>query len=228
VPGAAGDYRISGGNRPETGRRLRKAGARLGYAQTSDEELMAMVVERRTEAFEALYDRYAGVSYSLALRIVGDRGSAEEVVQDTFVAVWQRAETYNAEYGKLYSWLLRITRNRARDELRRRRPAAAAQGFSPRPPEEVRDTAPGPAEVEEDDARIAEMRSVVSRALEGLPGDQREVLEMAYLQGLSQREISESTGVPLGTVKTRTRLALRKLRQVLGPEVRESVDLDGL
>lgn len=187
-----------------------------------------MVVERRTEAFEALYDRYAGPSYSLALRILGDRGSAEEVVQDTFVAVWQRAETYNARYGRLYSWLLRITRNRAIDELRRRRPAGASQRTGPRDPEEVRDQGPGPAELEADAARISELRSIVSEALGSLPGDQREVLEMAYLRGLSQREISEYTGVPLGTVKTRTRLALKKLRRVLGPEIRESVDLDGL
>jgi RNA polymerase sigma-70 factor (ECF subfamily) len=194
----------------------------LNYTQFSDEELVVMILRGRAEALEALYDRYAAPSYSLALRILGDRGAAEEVVQDAFVTLWRKAGTYDPAYGRLYSWLLRIVRNRAIDELRRQRsPVRNSRVYRP-DSEALAD----PSEAEA--IRATELRSVVGGAMSELPSDQREVLEMAYLAGLSQREISEHTGVPLGTVKTRTRLALKKLRKVLGPLTRESVDLDGV
>lgn len=197
-------------------------GACLNYTQFSDEELVVMVLQGRAEALEALYDRYAGLSYYLALRILGDRGAAEEVVQDAFVTLWRKAGTYDPVYGRLYSWLLRIVRNRAIDELRRQRsPVRNSRVYRP-DSESLAD----PSEAEA--IRATELRSVVGGAMEELPSDQREVLEMAYLEGLSQREISEYTGVPLGTVKTRTRLALKKLRKSLEPLTRESVDLDGV
>lgn len=191
-------------------------------ARTSDEELMVMVAGGRPEALEAIYDRYAGLSYSLALRILGDRGAAEEVVQDTFVTLWRKAETYKSESGKVHSWLLRIVRNRAIDELRRQRsPVRQDQAYQP-----ASEMLYDPSEV--DAIRSTELRSVIGDALEELPTNQRAVVEMAYMEGLSQREISEHTGVPLGTVKTRTRLALRKLRQTLESLTRESMDLDGV
>lgn len=150
-----------------------------------------MVAEGRPEALAALYDRYAAACYGLALRILGDREDAEEAVQDTFVALWRRAGTYDPGQGRAYSWMLRIARNKAIDGLRRRgsarRPRQVPQGMP--------DLARGPGSVEEE-ADTAELRLVVAGALEGLPPDQREVLEMAYLGGLSQREIAESTGVP--------------------------------
>ena len=99
--------------------------------QLGDEELMVTIAEGETGALEALYDRYGGPSYSLALRILGDREAAEEVVQDAFVAVWRSAETYDPKSGRLYSWLLKITRNRAIDELRLRAPAGVASTVSP-------------------------------------------------------------------------------------------------
>lgn len=192
------------------------------YEQNNDEELVAMVQRGQTEALEAIYDRYAGPSYSLALRILGDRGAAEEVVQDTFVTLWRKAGSYKPESGKVHSWLLRIARNRAIDELRRQR-SPVRNNRAHRPASETL------ADTSESDAfRTTELRFVVGEALEGLPTDQREVVEMAYLEGLSQREISEHTGIPLGTVKTRTRLALKKLRKVLEPVMRESVDPDGV
>lgn len=194
--------------------------------QLGDEELMVTIAEGETGALEALYDRYGGPAYSLALRILGDREAAEEVVQDAFVAVWRSAETYDPKSGRLYSWLLKITRNRAIDELRRRSvptrdPSAGGRSL---------DGEPDPAQDQEapEAAWTAELRSVVGAALDGLPRDQREVLEMAYMRGWSQREIAERTGIPLGTVKTRTRLALKKLRRVLKPLTKEPVDLDGV
>jgi RNA polymerase sigma-70 factor (ECF subfamily) len=184
---------------------------------------MAMVREGQAEALEALYDRYAGVCYGLALRILGDRQDAEEVVQDTFVSLWRRAGTYNPRYGRPYSWLLKIARNRAIDQLRRR--------SSPRRPRQIPEGAPELArgsDAVEEVAGASELRSMVGGALEGLPPDQREVLEMAYMGGLSQREISERTGIPLGTVKTRTRLALKKLRASLHPLLGRQTDPHGL
>ena len=195
----------------------------MSYAQSSDEQLMKMLSGGRVEALEVIYDRYAGLSYSLALRILGDREAAEEVVQDTFLTIWQKADTYNPEYGRLYSWLLRIVRNRAIDELRRQRSPVRNQR-SQRPLDGLADPGPGVAQIEADTARAMELRTVVGGALEELPENQREVVEMAYLKGLSQREISEQTGIPLGTVKTRTRLALKKLRETLDPLMRESLD----
>lgn len=198
----------------------------------SDEQLMELVERGFAEALETLYDRYAGPSYSLALRILGDRGAAEEVVQDTFLAVWQRAGTYKPEYGRPSPWLLRIARNRAVDELRRRRSAGrGAQWVAQerwRTVEDAADPSPEPAEAEARADRETEIRTMIGGALRGLPKDQREVLELAYLRGLSQREISETTGIPLGTVKTRTRLALQKMRKALTPVVEELADLNGL
>ncbi|MEW6637582.1 MAG: sigma-70 family RNA polymerase sigma factor [Actinomycetota bacterium] len=200
----------------------------MEYVRASDEELIAMIADGQSEALEALYDRYSGVAYSLALRILGDRGAAEEVVQDTFVSVWRRAGTYRAKAGRPYSWMLGIARNRAIDELRRRRTPGRDRATFGSGPRETPDPAPGPAEIEEDAARVSELRFVVGGALQRLPDEQREVLELAYLQGLTQREISERTGIPLGTVKTRTRLALKKLKETLTPLMRGRVDLDGV
>lgn len=182
-----------------------------------------MVTEGRAEALEILYDRYAGVCYGLALRILGDRQDAEEVVQDTFVSLWRRAGTYDRRQGRPYSWLLKITRNRAIDELRRKGSARKPRQVAQVQPEMTR----GPDSVEAA-AGASELQAVVGDALEGLPPDQREVLEMAYMEGLSQREISEHTGIPLGTVKTRTRLALKKLRESLHPVFKRPVDPHGL
>jgi RNA polymerase sigma-70 factor, ECF subfamily len=199
-----------------------RLGALLDYARLGDEDLVTMVAQGRAGALEALYDRYAGLAYGLSLRILGDRGAAEEVVQDTFVAVWRRAYTFDPEQGRLYSWLFKIARNRAIDELRRRSSPTRGGGTRRSDPEEAAYPAPDPEALEA--VRAAELRTVVGGALADLPRDQREVVEMAYLGGLSQREIAERTGIPLGTVKTRTRLALQKLRKVLGPVTREAVD----
>lgn len=191
-------------------------------AQLNDADLIQMISRGEVEALEAIYDRYAGLSYSLALRVLGDREAAEEVVQDAFVALWRRSDTYNPMAGRVHSWLLRIVRNRAIDELRRQKsPVRNIRSYGP-DSETLQDMS------EVDAIGAMELRSVVGEALEGLPNNQREVVEMAYMKGLSQREISEYTGLPLGTVKTRTRLALGKLRKTLEPLTGESVDPNGV
>lgn len=194
------------------------------YAYLSDEDLLALVADGRPEALEAVYDRYARQAYALALRILRDREASEEVVQDTFVAVWRRAASYESSIGRPYSWLLKITRNRAIDELRRRRSRGQrALREGGRLPD-----LPDLPEVAEEDGRLSELGSLVTGALKNLPPEQREVLELSYFGGFSQREITERTGIPLGTVKTRARLALKKLRKALQSSDKNYMERDGL
>jgi RNA polymerase sigma-70 factor, ECF subfamily len=200
----------------------------LDHVQAVDEELMEMISGGDETALETLYGRYGGPAYSLALRIVRDEGAAEEVVQDAFVSVWNRADTYDPQSGRLYSWLLAIVRNRAIDELRK--PSTVRRNAQRTELKEsfegaVSETSEG---VGAEAAWIGETREIVRREIGNLPDEQREVIELAYLKGLSQREISEKTGTPLGTVKTRTRLALEKLRRSLEPAIGRTVDLDGM
>lgn len=180
---------------------------------------MALVAAGDGAALGALYDRYGTSVFSLALRMLGDRQLAEEVVQETFLRVWRQAAAFQMARGTLATWILGIARNLAIDELRRR-------GARPQP-------APGdPQErlalLESDEADPAEQaythirHDVVVGALESLPPAQREVLELAYFNGLSQSEIAERLGDPLGTVKTRMRLGLQKLKSILGPAEIES------
>ncbi len=214
-----------GGGIPVSGLQGRKrtklvvgGAARINYyADLSDEELLALVADGRPEALEAVYDRYSRQTYALALRILCDREASEEVVQDTFVAVWRRAASYQASVGRPYSWLFKITRNRAIDELRRRR--SGGQRIS-----REGGRLPDLPEVAEEDGHLSELGSPMVRALKGLPPEQREVLELSYFGGFSQREISERTGTPLGTVKTRARLALKKLRKALQSPRKSSME----
>ncbi|GBD13821.1 ECF RNA polymerase sigma factor SigK [bacterium HR24] len=168
---------------------------------------MAAVAQRDPRALEAVYDRYGSVVYSLARRLLGDPHRAEDVVQDIFLRLWDRPQLYVASRGQLLTWLLTLTRNRAIDQLR-------AQGRRQR---FLR--APAGAQVETQDpveqAQWALERHQVLAALTHLPPEQREAIELAYFRGLTHREIAEATGLPLGTVKTRIRLAMQKLRAML-------------
>lgn len=175
----------------------------------TDEELLQGIKHGNEDALAALYERYAGFVTAVAIRILGDRAIAEEVVQDTFLRCWQRAETFDAERGRVGAWLLSIARNRAIDVLRSRSSQARR-----RESEFIPDTSPSSAP-EMIDA-IA-MRDVVARALKELSTEQRQVIELAYYGGLTQAEIARELGAPLGTVKTRARTALNKLRGSLRP-----------
>jgi RNA polymerase sigma-70 factor (ECF subfamily) len=187
----------------------RHGGSGMGpdYPQASDEELMAAVVQRDPRALEALYDRYGAVVYSLARRILGDAHRAEDVVQDIFLRLWDRPQLYVASRGQLLTWLLTLARNRAIDHLR----AQGRQQRFLRSPAGAQLEAQDPAE----QASWALERQQVLAALANLPPEQREAIELAYFRGLTHREIAEATGLPLGTVKTRIRLAMQKLRSLL-------------
>lgn len=175
----------------------------------SDAELLARVGERDRDAFELLYGRYVRPVFSLALRRLGDRGHAEDAVQEAFAAIWRSASTYRPERGAAGGWLYTVARNAIVDRLRRNGPPTDAEL------PELASSEPGPAQQAED----SEVSWRVHRALEELVPREREVIELAYWSGMSQSEVAEYLGLPLGTVKTRTRSGLAKLAEVLEGEL---------
>ena len=175
----------------------------------SDAELLARVGERDREAFETLYGRYVRPVFGLALRRLGDRGHAEDAVQEAFAAIWRSASTYRPERGAAGGWIYTVARNAIVDRLRRRGPSADAEL------PELASTEPGPAQRAED----SDVAWRVHRALEELQPRERDVIELAYWSGMSQSEVAEYLHLPLGTVKTRTRSALARLASVLEGEL---------
>lgn len=178
-----------------------------------DAELVTLTGQGEVRALEVLYDRYARAAFAFAVRIVGDPLEAEEILQEAFLRVWQQANRFQHARGSFASWLLSITHNLAIDALRRqqRRPQRADMvDFF-----EVLRTEVDTAVDLEEAAVVAELRQQVQAAMAQLPERQREVLELAYFQGLTQREIAELLDEPLGTIKTRMRLGLQKLQEAL-------------
>ena len=179
---------------------------------TSDQTLLGRLQQGDEVALGVLYERYAPLLYSLAIRVVGDRQLAQEVIQDTFLRCWDKAEHYDPERGRVVAWLIGVTRHRAIDVLRspshkarRREHETLAASGSPGEPG-LPDDSPGVL-----------LRQAVSTALLALPEAQRRAIELAYYGGLTQTDIAAVTNEPLGTVKGRIRLGLDRLRQVLAP-----------
>ena len=171
-----------------------------------DIRLLDRITAGDAAAIGELYDRHSRLLFGLILRILGDRDEAEEVLQDVFVQVWTRAQTFNVELGTPVAWIVRIARNRAIDRLRARA-ARTPPPAAPLPP-----AANGNPEAH---AALTEQQRAVARALDTLPADARQLLEHAYFLGLTQSELAERFELPLGTVKTRMRTALRALRREL-------------
>ena len=159
-----------------------------------DVGLLERVIAREADAIGELYDRHSRLLFGLILRILGDRGEAEEVLQDVFLQVWTRAQTFNVELGTPIAWIVRIARNRAIDRLARTSCADAAACGAP---------AAGVTDDPEAHAALTEQQRAVSRALDTLPAEARQLLEHAYFLGLTQSELAERFELPLGTVKTR-------------------------
>jgi RNA polymerase sigma-70 factor, ECF subfamily len=180
----------------------------------SDHALIRRICNRDETALAGLYDRYAGLLFSLALRIVGDRELAQEVLQDTFLRCWDGVGQYDASRGRVASWLMGVTRNRAIDLLRSRLHQARLREH--RPPS-VASRLPSPEQP--DVSEILSLRRVVAAALSELPPEQREAIELAYYKGMTQVEISWVQAEPLGTIKTRMRSALDRLRGALKPVI---------
>lgn len=193
-------------------------GVAVSAGDVPDTALLARVADRDEAALTALYGRYGGLIFTLALRIVGERPLAEEVMQDTFLRCWDRIETYHPTAGTPVAWLMGIARNRAIDLLRSRQHQARLreQGHLPddqRPPPDTRPS-----------TDIVELRQIVAVALAELPPAERQVVELACYGGLTQVEIARQLGAPLGTIKTRTRAALERLRTLLRPLISDPFD----
>ncbi|MBI3952944.1 MAG: sigma-70 family RNA polymerase sigma factor [Chloroflexi bacterium] len=177
--------------------------------QPTDEALIRQVAGGDKEALAALYDRYAKLVFSLALRLAQDQREAEEITQEVFVSLWQRAGTYQSARGRFSSWLLGIAHHRAVDELRRRgrRPATLPLSEEREVPSSL--AVEGPEVPDDHHERSAR------RALDRLPQEQRQAIALAYFGGLTQAEIARTLNTPLGTVKTRIRLGLKKMREMM-------------
>ncbi len=191
--------------------RLEPAAVPGSPAAIGDEELLAGLAAGRLEALDVLYERYKTMAYGIARRITGDDSLAEDVVQEAFLGAWRNADRYVAGRGSVKTWLLAIVHHRAIDAVRRRKPASEL-------PEEAEGMrTPEPLTLPDVWGEVAGRldAGAVQTALTALPALQREALELAYFGGLSQTEIAERTGVPLGTVKGRLRLGLDGLRAAM-------------
>lgn len=179
----------------------------------SDEQLIAQVARGDTAAYETLYDRYCSAVMGLALKITGDRSLAEEVVQETFWRVWRKADLFQTQRGAFTSWFFGITRNLSIDVLRRQR--TQIQPVEETDAERIIEQAVDPSMNVPEAAWLREKHQQMQAAIATLPKEQRNVIEMAYFRGLTRQEIAQATGEPLGTIHTRARLALQKLREEL-------------
>jgi RNA polymerase sigma-70 factor (ECF subfamily) len=177
----------------------------------SDEQLIAQVARGDTAAYETLYDRYCSTVMGLALKITGDRSLAEEVVQETFWRVWRKADLFQTQRGAFTSWFFGITRNVSIDLLRRQK----TQIQPVEETEQIIEQAVDPSMNVPEAAWLREKHQQMRAAIATLPKEQRSVIEMAYFRGLTRQEIAQATGEPLGTIHTRARLALQKLRDEL-------------
>lgn len=185
----------------------------MDFASRDDETLLHQIARASPDALSELYDRYGRLVYSVAYHATSDAHLAEEITQDTFLRVWQRAESYQSQNGKVATWLASIARHRAIDLYRRSqaRGEGHAQALENVPEFELRDHALGL----ETSLEVEQSRQQVRQALNQLPPEQRQVLALAYFRGLTQEQIAHALALPLGTVKTRLRLGMQKLRQAV-------------
>ena len=185
------------------------------YARYGDEKLIRLIAQAQEQALAQLYDRYHRLVFSLALAIVNDRETAEEVTLDVFMRVWQKAGTYRVEQAKVSTWLTHIARHHAIDILRRR---AARLDQSAVHWEEAIQNAESSQPAPHESAELSLRREHIQTALNQLPPEQKQALLLAYFSGYTQSQIAELLAQPLGTIKTRLRLAIRKLREFLNEE----------
>jgi RNA polymerase sigma factor (sigma-70 family) len=184
----------------------------IDISEARDRDLVRRVRDRDEEAFRGLFARYAPTAKALALRVVRQSHLAEEIVQEAFMAVWRNPDAYDDGRGSVRSWLMGMVHHRAVDLVRREEAyRRRAEDSIPEAKQEQVDHA------EEVTERVAlpQERRIVREALDELPQEQRAVLEMMYFDGLSQSQIAQKTGLPLGTVKSRTLLGMRRMRTAL-------------
>jgi RNA polymerase sigma factor (sigma-70 family) len=183
---------------------------RVAYDTLDDATLGALIGDRDSAAIDELYDRHGSACYGLARRVVADEQLAQDVVQDVFLAIWRGAATYDGSRGSLITWLFALTHHKSVDAVRR-----SQRHSGRRASEDALSTEPDPTPAVEEQAMASVRRDQVRAALAELPEPQRQALTLAYFGGYSQSEIAQLTGIPLGTVKTRTLAAMRRLRLAL-------------
>lgn len=171
---------------------------------STDAILVSAIRSGDQDAMSRLYDRYSGIVYSVALRVVGDTGTAEDILQEVFIKLWRNPGIFDASRGSLGGWLAVTGRNRAIDTLRKRRPET-----------EITDTVAAPDMSKHADRGI--ILGKIRNVLGGMPAPQRSALEMSFFEGLTHSEIADKTGEPLGTIKTRIRAGLLALRKACNP-----------
>ena len=177
----------------------------------SDEALMSAIARGSSASLATLYDRYSSILKALIIRVVHDDAEADDLLQEVFLQVWQQAQNYSSDKGKPLGWIVTLTRRRAIDRLRKRQAYCRAKDRF-----EVTTDRQPEAWVHnriEDDIYREDMRTFLNAKIEALPPYQRQAIEMAFFRGMSQREIAIATGTPLGTIKTRLELGLRKLSE---------------
>lgn len=187
----------------------------MSATTTEDAALIARIARGETAALDALYDRYSRLVFSVVLTTLGDRSTAEEATLDAFMRVWRSAASYDPSRGKVSTWLLTVARHHAIDILRRGSTRAESRSVSL---DDLFFAADPDATDPGADVELSAQRKRVREALEQLPTEQRQALALAYFKGLSQKEIADQLKQPLGTVKTRIRLAMSKLRTLLADE----------
>ena len=182
-------------------------------APVGDEALMARIQERAPEALAALYDRYSGILKSLIMGVIHNDAEADDLLQEIFMEIWNQAAHYSAQKGKPLGWIVTLTRRRSIDRLRKKQAYARAeerlQNETEQQPEAwVHNST-------EDDIEMSDTRRLIMGILKNLPPAQREAIDLAFYHGMSQREIAAKTGIPLGTIKTRLELGLKKISEAL-------------
>jgi RNA polymerase sigma-70 factor (ECF subfamily) len=187
----------------------------VDYKKFDDETLIRLIAGSQSDALGELYDRYSRLVFGMARNALGDQGLAEEITQDVFMRIWNKASTYQAVQGKVVNWIAGITRNRAIDVFRHQK--SLLDGNSLSLEELPLFDPPDSLNVEQEiESKLKERR--VQQALFQLPKEQRDALALAYFRGYTHEEAAEALGQPLGTVKTRIRLGMQKLREILEDE----------
>lgn len=188
------------------------AGTESPELDITDEQVMKMIQAREPDAIGMLHDRYASTLKALIMRVLHNDAESEDMLQEIFLEIWDRAASYDPQKGKALGWIITLTRRRSIDRLRKR------EAYGRMEERLLEETQRRPndfvAHVEEDVAH-AEMREHLNRVMATLPVAQREVIEFAFYKGMSQREIAAKTGIPLGTIKTRIELAMKKITEAL-------------
>src|SRR5438067_3160022 len=178
----------------------------------TDEHLMAMVQQREEQALGHLYDRYSGVVKSVVLKTIHNEAESDDLLQEIFMEVWNRSASFDPQKGRPLGWLITLSRRRAIDRLRKRE---AYQRAEERLKVEVEQQPDAWTVHPEDELIHGDVREVLQRILETLPPAQKQAIELAFYKGMSQREIATHTGIPLGTIKTRLELGLKKISVAL-------------